>query len=344
MIKKVPHQLIFVIGGLSLLTQCTSYQPVSPLHKRAKLVDLPAPSHTKEVEVYFQGERPQDTAFVKLEIVDVYGNDATSSTAMVNELKRAAQHRGLDALLLMDKQIYAELLQQGPTVGDLVVGLLTNPTPRVPDYSTKTTQTVSALGIKYIKHIDYLDQYPVSQHVMYYNPQTNEEKEALKIRLDSYGREKKHTVVNEKGAEYFNKYVEPYRYDYLVTSDFRWFEVRDKQNRVVKRKHRTETGEVDLRVKLYYDSLNRVKQLKLTYIDIPKTEVMELHYTGERLVAKNVFRDQQLVWKEELIYDEHNRLMEERIYWLEQESKNPFFRIRYTYCGSTDIDCFLHKE
>lgn len=344
MIKIIPHQIILLIGGLSLLAQCTSYQPVSSSHKRVKLVDLPAPSHTKEVEVYFPGERPQDTAFVKLEIVDVYGNDATSSTAMVNELKRAAQHRGLDALLLMDKQIYAELLQQGPTVGDLVVGLLTNPTPRVPDYSTKTTQTVSALGIKYIKHIDYLDQYPVSQHVMYYNPQTNEEKEALRIRLDGYGREKKRTVVNEKGAAYFKKYVEPYRYDYLVTSDFKWTEARDEQDRVVKRKHRTETGEVDLRVKLYYDSLNRVKQLKLTYIDIPKTEVMELHYAGERLVAKNVFRDQQLVWKEELIYDEHNRLMEEKIYWIEQESKNPFFRIRYTYCGSTDIDCFLHKE
>lgn len=131
--------LLFVLPAL--FTACSVYTPGRYLNPTTNsLSNIPLRPHTNDVDVYFNNEKPS-TPYYRIKMVEVQGDPLLSSDEMLRRLKEQAKREGIDGLLITDIGKQSNTTTTLP-VGDGVIAY----------------QKLVALGLKYKKRMDYVNQ------------------------------------------------------------------------------------------------------------------------------------------------------------------------------------------
>lgn len=104
------------------------------LEEKPMFTDIPMKPQDHPIKVFFQGEKFPNEPYIKVDIFESSGSGDTKS--LIEDLQFKGQLRGVDAIMILTNETISE------SDGEYV-------------YNYKK---ISALGIKYIKNIDYLDE------------------------------------------------------------------------------------------------------------------------------------------------------------------------------------------
>jgi hypothetical protein len=138
--------------------------------QQSYFTSIPIKPSVEKVKVIFPGEKMSEEPYLKVDVIDVFGNAHTSTQELISRLEDQAKAAGVDAILIISKDNISEIFQD--------------------DYRgeyTATTQKLSALGIKFIKNIDYLDECIKGGTILAWDENKNDLVEKSKFKADWKG-------------------------------------------------------------------------------------------------------------------------------------------------------------
>ena len=109
--------------------------------QKTQFTSIPIKPSGEKVAVIFSGENFSEEPYIKVDVIDAFGNAQATSQDLISRLEDQAKAAGIDADLIFAKDNISEISQDEFRGNYTVI-----------------TQKLSALGIKFIKNIDYLDE------------------------------------------------------------------------------------------------------------------------------------------------------------------------------------------
>ena len=185
---------LFLLFSLSiLLSGCFSAYPqyfseYSGNTDKKLFTNIPIKPSGKKVEIIFPGEAPPTEPYIKVDVIEVQGGGTTKQ--LIEDLQYNAQIRGIDALMILSNNNITEY----------------------DEFNTYTSQKIAALGIKYIKNIDYLDECAHHLNVIKLNSKTNKYDTVAIIKTGWDGR----LIEIEKGKEIYWHFLFDFSLEHLA--------------------------------------------------------------------------------------------------------------------------------
>ncbi|WP_207433720.1 hypothetical protein [Sabulibacter ruber] len=317
----------FLVAVALLSTACMSgYQTLMPADR---LSTIPTPVHGQEVEVFFPGERPKDTAYVKIAVLEHKVEGEVAYAQLVEQLKQKAQLQGMDALLLLGKNQSTKLKSDQGLLETLVE--ITSGEEIRDNYYSVTTHELSGVGIKYKRNLQYLPEYVQTKQV--YALENGAEKPLATVLVDYQGSDKKITTANQTDENTYRNNVQRYNLHHLLKEEGPNWRYSTYGGLVQKRKLISDKGAGVLKtVKIKYNAAQLPVKLELYNANLPLTEVITIGYNEQnQVVEKQVFRNKQLYLKETNTYDTAGKLVS-TLHELIHEGKSiPAFKTVYNY-------------
>ena len=304
-----------------LLTGCHVYQNY-PVEE--KLTTLPTPAHQNPVDVFFQGESRPERPYLRVAVLKSSVYDGSDPTFLVQSLKRQAQERGCDAVVVTGQGNFEEVRTD----------IITENTYSIPG------QSMAGIGIKYLDNLPDAGQFVCEKEVLKRSGEDWQPLGNLTFRPDG----RLQTV--EKGAR------ETYRYslDYLLYDTHGWEFTQlppssyyaQNPPPLARRKRR---GDVvtDL-VKVTYGPDSLPVSLRLVNVSgrVVNT-TMHLVYDEEKRLTGRQWTTKQGKMTTEVEYDDIGRKQAE-YYFREESADIPFMMLRYHYCTPENWEETLRQE
>lgn len=288
---------IYPLFYLLFLFSCSGYQYYTAFQPIKSLTDIPLKQSTDNIDCYFNNETP-DIPYYKVKMVEITGTQNASYDELLISLKDKARKEGLDAVIILGKQqetVYDNLSEK-INVGDTSV-----------DYYRQLArpyQKLSAIGIKYVKNINYLDTI-VKSTSFYFNKGSNLDSSV--VNFDFYGN--KTGSSNKLMSDYYTDSIEPfdldkhlrrhvkqwqYKMDDLNQNDLMAFrKVFDQLILVHARKCPNEKNKFDYAI------------TKTSPYKIKKYELKFEKDNLNRITRKTLKNKKNIIWIEDIFYDKN---------------------------------------
>jgi hypothetical protein len=306
-----------------------------PQQDTGKLMTYPVIPHKNEVEVYFNNEKPKDTAYLKLRVIDMYGGIYTSTGAMIEAMKKEAQKYGVDAILLLDDKAITEATTTS-------TGILWYRNPSYITYENR--RFMCALGIKYKRNISQVDNYIRKQQIELYDSTTKTYKPILDIELELDGSAKKTKEIVPKTVLYYDNFIKKYSLSWLIydkSADWQTTSLTEPEYSPFELVRVYAANNWDKKLKVTYN-YNGLKQIEKVRIKSPEKKPQFLKYMylnkkTQKLSSLTVVENDKTIYKQVFEYDENQKLQTSLFYKIEEGKEIPFLKINYIYYQKSDF-------
>lgn len=330
--KSIIFKFVCLFFVTQLLSSCM-YR-YFPQQDTGKLMTYPVIPHKNEVEVYFNNEKPTDTAYLKLRVIDMYGGIYTSTGAMIESMKKEAQKYGVDAILLLDDKTITKANTEWS---------LWNKNNRT--YTTyENSRFMYALGIKYKRNIDKVDNYIRKQEIQLYDSATKTYKSILDVELELDGNQKKINEIVPKTAIYYHQFIKKYSLSWLIydtSAEWQTTSLTKPEYSPFElvRVYAANNWDKKLRVIYRYSKSKKIEKVEIKQ---PEKKLQVLNYTylnkeTQKLSLLSVTEKKKQIYKQVFEYDENQKLQNSLFYKIEADKEIPFLKINYIYYQKSDF-------
>lgn len=287
-----------------------------------KLMDFPIIPHQNEVEVYFNGEKPSDTAYLKLRIIDISGGANVATGAMVNALKEQAQSYGVDAIILLDDKA--------------ITKVNTNYWNKTHPYSVENQRFMYALGIKYKRNIANAANFIVKHEIALFDSSTSAYKPILELDVDLDGNTKNMRSMEANKAFYYHQYIKKYSLAWLIndkSSDWKHDGFSETSMLPMVRIYKYGYFDEQLRVSYKLTGSRQVESLQIKEVGKKPQEIFCKYpnKTAKQPSILIVVEKGKEIYKHVFNYDENGNLQTSVFYTLSNGSENPLLNVKYVY-------------
>ncbi|MCU0446032.1 MAG: hypothetical protein MUE85_14070 [Microscillaceae bacterium] len=262
---------IVPIAGALLMSDCAPVQPNYHNYLGGKIIhDIPLEKKTTQMEVYQAGQYPPNPDFIRLRTLEVSSLDGYSS--LMTDLENLARQSGFDGLIEVQKSDTE--IAQTQMIDDK------------PYTTLKRKFQISAVGIKYLKNIDYIHKYPKIQklyahlnfiknppvkfkidssawasYVQQYEtlkqiPFTSTDSLLAEAHFTAGGHLQKVIDYGQDSLNYYQMFVYPYSLTHLLYETKNWHYLNDANGKVKIRKKLDDFGRVleTIRLKYFFET------------------------------------------------------------------------------------------
>ncbi|WP_210462610.1 hypothetical protein [Rufibacter roseolus] len=314
---------------LVLFLQTACMRVYEPVVSGDRLSSLPTPSHGKEVEVFFPGERPSDTAYVKIAVVEEKAEGEVAYAQLVEQLRKKAQKQGLDAILILGKTQGTQL-KNDATLFEVILEIASGDEIK-DNYYSVTTHELSAVGIKYKRNLQYLPQYVQSKRI--YVLEKGQELLLATVAVDHLGQDQKVTYQNVNDTPTYQRFVHRYSLDHLLKEQGPHWHYLEENGLVVRRKLLSMDGSGPIKnIKISYNAAQLPEKLEIRHPVTALPEVLTITYNSQgQVTQKHIYRNKQLVLQETNTYGADGKLVSTLHEKVQHGQTIPFLKTVYDY-------------
>jgi len=284
---------------------------------------VPMKSHDKSVEIFFPGEKPPGEEYIKVDILEVVGGGRMKD--LIKNLQEKGRLHGVDALMIMGNDTYEE------SVGDYVY----------------TNQKISALGIKYIKNIDYLNDCIKQANVISLNEKTMKYDTTTVIRTDAQGR----FLEFEEGEVFYWGFLyyfslEHLAYDYSSQWQHKKFMKDNGLVRITRvRTHHSNPG-VHLETVIIEQFGKFIRKLKVNHLQRPQFSAkISFNYDKDGyLIEKDIDSERRGKFKQKFVYDENGLLLRIDVFKIKDKKEEFYFKAVFERYEQDDLVELIKAE
>lgn len=296
----------------------------------SQFTSIPIKSSIEKVSVFFPGEKIPEEPYVKVDVIDAFGNAQTSTQNLILRLQDQAKAKGIDAIVIISKDNISEIFQD----------------EYCDDY-TVTTQKMSALGIKFVKNIDYLDECIRGGTILTWDENKNELVEKSKFKSDWKG----NFVELESGNKFYYSFLYNFSLQHLAyekTSDWS-FKVSSisPAEKIIRR------GKNDRSGRQIFSKEVKLKEVygKIIHADIqsPYNQIyagkLTLQYDKDNRVIKKSIRSKLLgEFQQNFIYDERGILSEIEVLDVKEAKSKLYLKVIFEKYQQSDLAQLLEED
>jgi len=319
--KKLSPLLLFFL----IYSSCYSPYLFSdyPEHLEKPLfISIPMKAHENKVKVYFPGEKLPEDEYIKVDILEVTGGNRMK--ALIEALQEKGQKHGVDALIIMGNDTYEE------TVGEFVY----------------TNQKVSALGIKFVKNIDYLEDCIKQANIIALDKTTNKYETAAIIATDVDG----NFLDSKSGEAGYRDFLYNYSLQHLAF-DYR----RNWQFHEFKDGGHTKITRIRTPLNNPNNHLERVKIIKFGeyFKEIKLENKQRKKYSGK--ISFKYDKDKYLIekkikskilghYKQKFFYDDDGKILRIDVFKIEDEKEEFYFKAIFERYQQEELAQLIKEE
>jgi len=308
---------------LFFFSSCVTYYKGSLFsYSKNTFSSIPLRSHTNEVDVFLDDEKPSKP-YYKIKMIEVQAGPELSADAMLKLLKQKAMRAGLDAIIINDIGKQANTTTTLPASDGIIV-----------------YQKLVALGLKYKDRIDYMESILKEQIVNFW-PDDNPAPKIFTMKYDF------NTVNTSLGDPFIRNFFfnEIYLFEdeessYSILDS--WEYKVDTFNNIFSKRRvvNSETiQQADFKLK-GPECIKAVIKLKDTNKAFPVKYELERSYSVGNLLIKKTFRKQNnpdYLWTEEITYNSNGQQYKQTRYKTENGKKILYFEIENIYYSIDDL-------
>ncbi|NOT92903.1 hypothetical protein [Ferruginibacter sp.] len=278
----------------AFLFSCSSYLPYSSANQVKSITDIPLKASTANIDCFFNNQIPAKP-FYRVKITEVTGDANASYDELIISIKNKAKQEGLDGVLILDKkqENAYENLNQKINVRDTSVNYYTQ--------LAKPYQKLTAIGIKYIDNINYLDTIVKATSFEFGNNNTKGNSTA---KFDFYGNQ-----TGRSNSEFDTWYVdsiEPFEIDkhlLLAVKGWQYKTIDASSSEIIAFKK--QVGDVvKIDVKRDYNDANKFSfQFLSSLVGKPIKYLLKLEKNAQgKIVKKTLYKKNIIIWVEDIFY------------------------------------------
>lgn len=299
------------LASIFLLTSCVSFKPYAQSE-----LDFPLKPVT-EVEVFYPGELLPYKDYIEIGSLATNMSGATNNQAYVAKLQKIARENGVDALMDLQED-------QGYYGGRIL----------------------TAMGIKYIKNIDYLDEY-VKKESFYKLDSLGKNKELVAvIERSPVGRTLSSRFMRDEEKDFYETYIQNYRDHHLREEKDNWtYRKNVSTGMIISRQYSRSPQWVVKTLKFKYGELG-LERIKIFYNDnFGEEEIFYLYDEKARVSGRQLELPFGKQLTEGYKYDSEGKLIR-KIFILKipNQAKAVQYVSEYEYYKKEDIHDFLSQE
>ncbi|MEM8968094.1 MAG: hypothetical protein AAGE93_16870 [Bacteroidota bacterium] len=296
--------------GIALVGCTVGYPP--NFYDQDMLVDFPLLPHTEDVPVYFPHDTLPDEEYLRVGVLEARGGEFTSYNELIRRLQFQAQERGVDAIQLMNKEVEAD------------------------EYYG--TSILSGIGIKYIKSLDYLNDFVRSQEIYLTNGNhvsPDSSQWVSKIWFDFNGE-----VERVEGDQNYAQFIRKYSLDYLLYSiSRRWRYAVDEYGELRLRVNYSATGAVNLRAWFSYQMRERPNFIRIREYPSRAESTLWFAYDVEaKMLKKRITLPNGDVMDQIPVYNAAGKLLKSEYYKLDADQQlTPYLLVVHQFYSPDDV-------
>ncbi|MFN0049451.1 MAG: hypothetical protein ACKVOU_10035 [Cytophagales bacterium] len=331
--KKYPFMVrlsnIFSILVLLFFASCEySAYPTRNSDDDFRLTKIPTPEHDKNVKLYFQNETIRDTNYIKVGIIEAYSQENLDDNALLKSIQKQGQEYGVDAVVILGFDNDSYSLKSGNS-RIYTLGRST--------YISENTQNVrekriKGLGIKFLKNVDYANDYIKYKECFVYDTLAREYKKIGQIDYDFEGNK-----LEFKGDRKQYNHYKRYSSTYLLEAEINWGFRYNEDRTAIIRKHFTDWTNQIWDVRCYVETEKSNCSCYKKIVITRKTEgknVKELLTTKSdtlKFETEWLFTEKGIsTWKHIVSTDTNHIPTKEEIYNLKYGADLPIYKEIYT--------------
>ncbi|WP_207433721.1 hypothetical protein [Sabulibacter ruber] len=302
-----------------------------------RLSSIPTPyqDQNKEVEVFFPGEYPADSTYVKVAILEHKVDGAVAYGTLVDAVKSKAKQQGMDAVLLLNKNQSTRLQKEG-LLAELIAETIAG-RELEDEYTSVTTHELAGVGIKFRKNLSYLPGYIQKKQVL----SLNGEKEELlaSVELNHQGIAGKVTSASPADEQTYEQYIHQYDLNHLLNEVGPQWRYSQVVGQIRTRKLLGKPGSPPLKkVKIQYNEQLLPARLELRSGSDLQSEFIDIAYNEKRQVSgKTISRGNKVFLKEVNSYSPDGKLQTTLHYKMEDGKELPFLKTVYQYYSAASL-------
>ena len=324
--------LLFMVS--ILFFSCYNYY--SPTFKNYKdgvqqsqFTSIPIKPTVEKVKVIFPGEKIPEEAYIKVDVIDAFGRAQTSTQDMITRLQDQAKMKGMDAIIIISKDNISEIFQDEDCE----------------DY-TVTTQKLSALGIKFIKNIDYLDECIKGGTILTWSEDKNDFVEKSKFKADWKG----NLLSVESGDKFYYNFLYNFSLQHLAYErNSNWsFMVNSSSpaEKIIKRAKRDPSGRQifakEVKLKEVYKKIV-FANVKSFYNQLYSGQINFQYDDDNRIVQQDIHSKTLGEYQQKFIYDEQRRLTGIEVFDMKNSIPKLFFKVVFENYQQSDLAQLLEE-
>jgi hypothetical protein len=284
---------LYAVLFCCIFFSCSAYLPYSVVKQTKSITDIPLKATAETVDCFFNNQLPTKP-FYKVKITEVTGADYASYDDLLFALKTKAKGEGLDGVMILDKQqeIRYENLNKKITVRDTAVNYYSQ--------LAKPYQKLTAIGIKYVENINYMDTIVKSTVFEFAKSDTTKGK----VNFDFYGN--KTGIINTGFGKYYADSIEPFCIEKHLLAAVNGWQYRTTNATITEviafQKLAGQTVEADVKRdytdvnKFYYNFFNPLTGKHVKYV-----LKIEKNANG-KIIKKILSQKKAVIWVEEIYH------------------------------------------
>lgn len=325
--------LLFMLS--ILFSSCYNYY--SPSFKNYKdgvqeshFTSIPIKPTVERIKVIFPGEKIPEEPYIKVDVIDAFGNAQASTQNLISRLQDQAKIKGMDAIIIISKDNISEIFQDEDCE----------------DY-TVTTQKLSALGIKFIKNIDYLDECIKGGTILTWDENKNDLVEKSKFKADWKG----NLLGVESGSKFYYNFLYNFSLQHLAYErNSNWsFMIASSSSaeKIIKRAKRDPSLRQPFAKEV---KLKKVYQ-KIIFVDVKSfynkiySGKINIQYDKNNRITKKDIRSKTLgEFQQKFIYDEQGILSVIEVFDMKNETAKLYFKVVFENYQQSDLAQLLEED
>ncbi len=323
--------LLLLLGVLApVFTSCLVSYP-KQYQDLGKLIEYPIIPHQNEVEVFFAGEQPRDTAYIKLRVIDMYGSSYTTTGEMIQALQREAQRYGADALLIGDDKTFTNYFHQ------------TWERNRYSSYAAIAERTMYAVAIKYKRNIKGVEKFIGKQLIFLYDSATGNYQPIVEVKVDTIGNAFNIKALAKNKIHFYHQYIQRYSLAWLAydkSPDWKHDGYGDSPTAfAITRVYKSMDWEQRVKAVFQYPLHKRIDEISLRQPSTPKQELKFSYATPKTKQPQKleVWQGRQVIYQQLFEYDSQQNLTQSFFYKHQAGQNLPFLKVEYVYLRKEDF-------
>lgn len=330
--------IIFCLFALCIFCSCESYRAYQPAPTVA-YQQFPTFPHEDRVEIIFPGDQITEP-YLQMQVIETRGDESDSYQELLDRLIRSAQWYGYDAIRPLENTTGTRL-ESDETILEVVSEIVSG--QEIPDnYYTVNTQKLTALGIKYIKNIDYLDRFIKAKNI-YLHENGNKEKVGS-INYQINGQEE-----SRSGDPAYIDAIIRFSMDHLHHSEsnlwrYKYLTAEYGTKKLYRKLYYPNSNQEKKKVVIHLNSQGRPFQIDLTEYtyhitksrDKEKYNIAIYYKEGtDQPQTKLIRQKEKLIFKEVFAYGTDGKLRRKLIY--KGHSETPYISVVYEYYSNDEL-------
>lgn len=282
-------------------------------YAKTQVGPIPTFKHERQVDLYYPEEEKPNISYVKLGVLEANLNGNVSYDKLSKILIKQAQARGADALFLYQKQLNSD-------------------TYDTQDGGIATTQisSLSALAIKYVDSINYLDRL-VREATIF-----DSAGQKASIQYDFFGEPDRYTG----DFSLYKSHVMPYDLKELLLARDDW--VYTRSGSFLVRRKMDPYGFPYIKVKIPAGKQPAYIKVNRDQWEGPQKITLSLSYDKHgRVVEKIIDRGMQMNQLKQTFTYENGLLHKQEVFEITDTQETPVLSISYSYYSNEDLPQLL---